>query len=81
MPTVCPWTRHWNCSKSEVSAMISEKIKNQIQVVQGNVTKRDGDCIVNAANRKFAGRDSLEIVEQREKPKIFRKPLDPDAAS
>ena len=31
--------------------MISEKVKNQIQVVQGDITKLDCDCIVNAANR------------------------------
>ena len=30
--------------------MISEKAKNQIQVVQGDITKLDCDCIVNAAN-------------------------------
>ena len=30
--------------------MISEKVKNQIQVVQGDITKLDCDCIVNAAN-------------------------------
>ena len=31
--------------------MIPEKVKNQIQVVQGDITKLDCDCIVNAANR------------------------------
>lgn len=35
--------------------MISEKIKNQIQVVQGDITKLDCDCIVNAANRSLLG--------------------------
>ena len=25
MPIVCPWTRRWSCSKSEVFTMISEK--------------------------------------------------------
>lgn len=27
--------------------MISEKVKSQIQVVQGDITKLDCDCIVN----------------------------------
>ena len=30
--------------------MISEKVKNQIQVVQGDITKLDCDCIVNAVS-------------------------------
>ena len=34
--------------------MISEKVKNQIQVVQGDITKLDCDGIVNAANRSAA---------------------------
>ena len=55
MPIVCPWTRRWSCSKSEVSATIPPKIKNQIQVVQGDITKLDCDCIVNAANRSLLG--------------------------
>ena len=29
--------------------MIPQKIKNQIQVVHGDITKLDCDCIVNAA--------------------------------
>ena len=55
MLAACLWIRHWNCSKSEVSATIPPKIKNQIQVVQGNITKLDCDCIVNAANRSLLG--------------------------
>ena len=35
--------------------MISEKVKNQIQVVQGDITKLDCDCIVKAANRSLLG--------------------------
>ena len=35
--------------------MISEKVKNQIQVEQGDITKLDCDCIVNAANRSLLG--------------------------
>ena len=35
--------------------MISEKAKNQIQVVQGDITKLDCDGIVNAANRSLLG--------------------------
>ena len=34
---------------------ISEKVKNQIQVVQGDITKLDCDGIVNAANRSLLG--------------------------
>ena len=55
MPIACLWRKRWNCSKSEVSATIPPKIKNQIQVVQGNITKLDCDCIVNAANRSLLG--------------------------
>lgn len=55
MLTACPWTRRWSCSKSEVFTIISEKVKNQIQVVQGDITKLDCDCIVNAANRSLLG--------------------------
>ena len=35
--------------------MISEKVENQIQVVQGDITKLGCDCIVNAANRSLLG--------------------------
>lgn len=35
--------------------MISKKVKNQIQVVQGDITKLDCDGIVNAANRSLLG--------------------------
>ena len=35
--------------------MISEKVKNQIQVVQGDITKLDCDGVVNAANRSLLG--------------------------
>ena len=35
--------------------MISEKVKNQIQVVQGDISKLDCDGIVNAANRSLLG--------------------------
>ena len=35
--------------------MISEKVKNQIQVVEGDITKLDCDGIVNAANRSLLG--------------------------
>ena len=35
--------------------MISEKVKNQIQVVQGDLTKLDCAGIVNAANRSLLG--------------------------
>ena len=39
--------------KRQVFTMISEKAKNQIQVVQGDITKLDCDGIVNAANRSL----------------------------
>ena len=55
MPIACLWRKRWNCSKSDVFTMISEKVKNQIQVVQGDITKLDCDCIVNAANRSLLG--------------------------
>ena len=35
--------------------MISVKVKNQIHVVQGDITKLDCNCIVNAANRSLLG--------------------------
>lgn len=35
--------------------MISKKVKSQIQVVQGDITKLDCDGIVNAANRSLLG--------------------------
>ena len=35
--------------------MISGKVKNQIHVEQGDITKLDCDCIVNAANRSLLG--------------------------
>ena len=35
--------------------MRSEQIKNQLEIVQGDITKLDCDCIVNASNRSLLG--------------------------
>ena len=35
--------------------MRSEQIKNQLEIVQGDIIKLDCDCIVNAANRSLLG--------------------------
>ena len=41
--------------------MRSEQIKNQLEIVQGDITKLDCDCIVNAANRSLL-RDATETA-------------------
>ena len=35
--------------------MRSEQIRNQLEIVQGDITKLDCGCIVNAANRSLLG--------------------------
>ena len=35
--------------------MRSKQIRNQLEIVQGDIAKLDCDCIVNAANRSLLG--------------------------
>ena len=55
--------------------MISEKVKNQIHAEQGDITKLDCDCIVNAANRSLLGGGGIAEAFYGMPPELQRETL------
>ena len=55
--------------------MRSEQIKNQLEIVQGDITKLDCDCIVNAANRSLLGGGGIAEAFYGMPPKLQQETL------